>query len=394
MKCASVSDLHLGYRGAGRTVAGRNQRELDVEAAWFAAVNAIVKAQPGLVTVAGDVFHTVRPNFHAVRAWQQGIRRIIERTSAVVVVIQGNHEGPKTSETCCPNLVVEGEERVHVAVEPGVFRFVPGPWISDPSGTIAVHCLPFVGLGAEQVYSVEPDPTAGTNILLIHAAVRSSARPGALPPMYGGASAYDVARAEGFDAVCCGDFHEFKVLSEAHTLTADDLTWAWGSSPVAFYSGSIERTSSDIWKEEAPKGVVIFDTETKVLEFKEIETRAMLDIVDLEYVGAESLNQFLARLLQDDCRDMLVRLKVEGFPRGDRDAIDWRTVAALKDANVLFHLDLRYAAKDIRDLGDRRERAGRTLGDDAVAFFDADEDAVRDAAFGYLGLEAPALTLT
>jgi hypothetical protein len=29
-----------------------------------------------------------------------------------------------------------------------------------------------------------------------------------------------------------------------------------------------------------------------------------------------------------------------------------------------------------------------------VAFFDADEDAVRDAAFAYLGLDVPALTLT
>jgi DNA repair exonuclease SbcCD nuclease subunit len=170
--------------------------------------------------------------------------------------------------------------------------------------------------------------------------------------------------------------------------------WTWDRGPVAFYSGSIERTSSDIWKEEAPKGVVIFDTDSKALVFKEIETRPMFDIDAVEYAGIEPFNRFLAKLLEDGARDMLLRLKVEGFPRGDRDSIDWRTVAALKDAHVHFHLDLRYAERDVRDLGDRRERAGRTLADDAVAFFDADEDAVRDAAFAYLGLDVPALTLT
>ena len=56
MRIAALSDLHLGYRRFPATVEGRNAREVDVEAAWYLAVEAVVRAQPNLITIAGDVF--------------------------------------------------------------------------------------------------------------------------------------------------------------------------------------------------------------------------------------------------------------------------------------------------------------------------------------------------
>lgn len=405
MKGAAISDLHLGFRGAGRTVAGRNQREMDVERAWFAAVDLICEAQPDLITVAGDVFHTVRPNFHAVKAWQDGIRKLNEETQAHIVVIGGNHETPKTAETLTPNIVAA--DLADIITGPcrrGYLAHSTNEWV-------AIHCLPFVAVGQEGIYALEPDAEADLNIMVIHAAVRSSARPGALPAMYGGAAAYDVSRAEGFDVVCCGDYHEFTVLSAPQDGRMGAYDWReirdpedprWHASPLAFYSGSIERTSSNVWQEDAPKGVVLYDTAARTMEFREVPTRPVRDyVLNATFFdprgpySAADVNDTLASILTaPESADALVRLRVNDFPRGERDAIDWAAVAALKERCVHFHLDLRYAEWDIRDLGDRRERAARTLADDAQDFFAEDEPAVLEAAFSYLGLETPALTLT
>lgn len=379
MRYAALSDLHLGFRGMGRTVNGRNQREVDVETAWAAAVQKIVELRPDLVTIAGDVFHSVRPSFHAVRAFQSGVRVLTEE-GIHVVIITGNHEGPRTAETLTPNVVVESLAHVVTRPEHRVLCL-------DSGEEVAVACLPFVALGEERRYSVEPLAAADVNLLLIHAAVRSSARPGALPPMYGGAAAYDVARAEGFDVVACGDYHEFTVLN-GYPLMADEVNWSAPEEggPLAFYSGSIERTSSNIWQEEHPKGFVLGDTDARTMEFVEIPTREMVNIT-ANHGSTDALNDFLAELLEYGSRDALVRLRVDGFPRGEREAIDWSLVAALKEAHVLFHLDLRMEERGERDLGDRRERQGRTLADEAGDFFEEDDEAVREAAFGYLGVE-------
>lgn len=376
MRYAALSDLHLGFRGQGRTEAGRNVREMDVERAWFAAVDEILARPPDLVTIAGDVFHSVRPSFHAVRAFQMGVERLTDE-GIQVVVVGGNHESPRTAEALTPNVVVEG--LAHVVTQPcrRLFRFGPE--------NVSVACLPFVGLGQDRIYEVAPDPEADVNVLLLHAAVQTSAVEGALPRVYGGAAAYDVGReAEKWDVIACGDYHQFTRL---HPTRA------------AFYSGSLERASSNIWQETQPKGFVYGDTATGAFEFVEIPTRPCFDATlesdgaDLVRPDAAILNAALQGVLgREEYRDALVRLKVDDFPRGERDAIDWSLVSALKERCVLFHLDLRYAARDVRDLGDRRERGARTLDGEAEAFFAEDEAAVRDAAMQYLGTELVPLT--
>jgi DNA repair exonuclease SbcCD nuclease subunit len=369
---AAISDLHLGYRGAGRIIAGRNAREQDVERAWVAAVDRIVAEQPDLVTIAGDCFHSVRPSFHAVRAWQDGIRRIVRETSAYVVVIGGNHEQPRTAETLSPNVTVAGERRVYVVDSPQRLDLTLA---NDEE--VSVHCFPFTALSAERVYRAEPNPDADVNVLLIHAAVRTSAVRDALPRMYAGETAFDVGgEADRWDVIACGDYHEYTRLHPEH---------------LAFYSGSIERTSSDVWGERAPKGVVLYDTERPdLMRLQPIPTRAMIDLSLAELTGerasAEAVNEALAMLSgMDELADApLMRLKVDGFPRGERDAIDWRVVEALKSRCTHFLLDLRLEDREARDLGDRRQRVGRSLADEASDFLADESDAVRDLALEYL----------
>lgn len=400
MKIAALSDLHLGARLPGRTEGGRSIREMDVERAWKTAVQRCMQQNVELVLIAGDVFDTVTPPTHAKAAFIEGVRDLSD-SGAWVVVIGGNHETPKTAGVLSPNMLVAGMRRVAVVEEPGPVRLrLSGPHALMQS--VCIWCAPYQALAGERVIVPTPDPAADVNILLIHAAVRSSARPGTLPAMYGGPTSYDVARAEGFDVVACGDFHERRVLAPDFLTPLDDrrsppvpsdLPYRWDdkAGPLAFYPGALERVTSNVWDETAPKSFCIVDTDERTLVFHEVPTRPMFSYSLDEWTmgGPGDVSTLDAALLElgnvDHTADALVRLVVEDFPRSERDGIDWRLANQLKQRCVHFHLDVRYAATEAADLGDRRGRQGRTLEQEATDFFAGDEPAVRDLALGFLG---------
>ncbi len=378
MKYVSVADIHLGKRAQGRVVDGRNQRELDIEAAWTRAVQVVVDEQPDLVTIAGDVYDSVRPSMHAVRAFQVGITRIVRETKAHVVIIPGNHCMPRTVETLTPSIVVDGMDRVHLVTTGRAVRVKA----ASTGEVISVACVPFAVMQEEQLYDFSKDATGDRNVLLIHAAVRTSAVDGALSPMYAGPECLDVgALADEWDVIACGDYHDFVALHP---------------SRAAFYSGSIERVSSDIWKETGPKGVVVGDTDSGSFRLVEIPTRPMHDYeyhdfgTYAEPVNALALNDALRELAtSDELANSLVRLKVGDFPRSERDLIDWTRLRELRERCVHFRLDLRFRERELVELGDRRERTHRSLAEEAAAWFADDDLPVRTAAFGYLGFDLP-----
>lgn len=374
MRGAAVSDLHLGFRAFAATTGGRNAREVDVERAWEHAVDRIVQAQPDLVTVAGDVVHHPRVGTHAVKAWRDGVRRIVEETDAFVVVVQGNHDAGRTAEVLSPIVVPDDYERVYVVTEPKRIRLE----LPRTGELVSVACFPFVALGEEASYSLDPDPEADVNVLLLHAAVRTTAEGvDTLPVFYAGETALDVGReADRWDVVAVGDYHEFTPLHP---------------TALAFYSGSIERTSSNIWPETAPKGVVVYDTDTREMELREIPTRKMVDydLGDFDHppaATAETVNDALTRMMgYASLEGAIVRLKAEHFPRAERDQVDWKLVRQLKQFFLHFQLDLRWADRESAALGDRRQRTVRSLSDEAAEFFGDDLAEVRDLAMAYLG---------
>jgi DNA repair exonuclease SbcCD nuclease subunit len=378
MRGIALADLHLGFSGTAREINGRNARERDVEAAWRRAVDNIIARQPDLVTVAGDIFHHPRVSMHAVTAFRDGIRRISQETSAHVVIIQGNHDAPRSAATRTPIVIPDDYERVYVILEPTRIPLV----IERTGERVAVACFPFVALGADVAFKVEPDPTADINILLVHAAVKGSDTGDALPYFYGGAGALDIGReANLWDVIAVGDFHEFTRLHPTR---------------LAFYSGSIERTSSNIWPEAKPKGVVAYDTETGDLELVEHETRTVRDLMLGDYdegsvldINADVVNRALARIHEEPAtQDAIVRLRVPEFPRAERDQIDWQLVRELKQQCLHFHLDVRYTKSGAVEVADRRaEGASRTMADAARDFFASDRPGVRDVVLRYLGLD-------
>lgn len=381
MRGAALSDLHLGFRQFAATVNGRNAREVDVEQALSRAAAAIVEVQPDLITIAGDVFHHPRVGSHAVKALRDFLLEVVRRTAAQVVIIQGNHDAGRTAEVLSPVVIPDDIDRVHVVTSPKRIRFR----VVSTDELVAVACLPFTVLEEERTYRLRPDPEADVNVMVIHAPVNTTAE-GAkrLPSFYAGTESLDVGRlAEEFDVVAAGDYHEF------HRLHPERL---------AFYSGSLERTSSNIWQEHAPKGFVVYDTAAGEMELHQVAGRRMLDLrlndsawindpVEPLTVDASGVNEYLRGLDQATARDAIVRLRVDEFPRSEKDAIDWSLVRQLKQTCLHFQLGVTYTASE-HAAGDRRDRRGRSLLDEAQEYFAGDEEAVRELVLAELGGES------
>lgn len=373
LKIAALADLHLGFTAYTASILSRNAREYDVEQAWVRTIDRLIEIGPDLVTIAGDAFHNLRPSMHALLAFRDGCRRLSE-SGILVVVIAGNHEAAKSASTKTPILVPDDLPGVYCVSEHRTIHL-------DVKGLrLAVRCAPHINLSNDaSADRVVPDSDADLNVLVMHAAVRSAARPDAVPYYYAGPHAPDITRiADGFDAVLLGDYHEYTQLIPG--------------KPV-FYAGSIERTSSNIWIEKAPKGFVLIDTARPGhLEFQELDTRQMFNVNLVEDLGeipsADVINQHMADALQDDTvKDSIFRLFVPGFPRSERAGIDRKLERALKGHALHFQLDLRSDITHVDHSGSLALRAGKSLAEAARTHFKQYPFEIAAAGLALLSIE-------
>jgi DNA repair exonuclease SbcCD nuclease subunit len=94
VKLAHIADPHLGIRQYHRqTSAGINQREADVAQAFRAAIDGVIAARPDAVVIAGDLFHSVRPNNSAIVFAFRQLQRLREAlpNAPVVLIARPQH---------------------------------------------------------------------------------------------------------------------------------------------------------------------------------------------------------------------------------------------------------------------------------------------------------------
>ena len=361
MRIAATADTHLGYRAYPTVRLGRNAREQDVESAWDQMIDAMVLAAPDLVVISGDVFHRARVSNFALSAYLCGLRVLIESTQANIVVLTGNHEAARTAETLSPNELTEvfGHPRLH-AIKSHTW------WSEDDYQIMAI---PFETGGGEAV-SPPPRVPGKVNILAIHGAIQA---PG-IPKFYADEKCISIDYlAEHFDVVCAGDMHD-------HTMLEND------GGCIAFYPGSTEYTSNNIWAED-PKGWVLVDTEAGTAEFQRIETRRVVDLVGTEGCrSAEGLNASLAEILEQPQMfdgEPIMRLVVKDFDRADRPNIDHKLVKQIKSMCLHFRLDVQCATAT-NGAGEVSTYRARSLQDMATEFFAGDPSSVRDRALSLI----------
>jgi len=330
MRLVHLSDLHLGYRQFQRqTASGINQREADVGSVFRAAIDKIIDLKPDLVVIAGDVFHNVRPPNPAILlAFTQFSRLVRELPDAIVVIVAGNHDAPRSAETVCI-LRLFLPLGIHV-VDTEAKR------LTFPDRDLSVLAIPDTPAPRPALH---PDPEFRRNVLVMHSELR-----GIIP-----LSATDTERAAlqvdpddiGYDRwsyVAMGEYHIHRRLHHN-----------------AYYSGALEYTSFNIWGElqeekEARlrgKGIVEYDLDAKKKVFHTLTpARALVDlpIVDASGLTAVEVDTAIRDNVErwpGGIEDRIVRQVVIDIPRHISRELDQRALREYKRRALSFQLDSR-----------------------------------------------------
>lgn len=328
MRLVHLADLHLGFRQYHRlTPTGINQREADVAHAFRRAIDSVVALAPDIVVIAGDVFHTVRPmNPAIIDAFTQFARLASALPDAIVVMVAGNHDRPRATETGCI-LKLFSKLGIHVVVdEPRRLAF--------PDRDLSILAVPDL-TGPRP--DLSPDSAARHNVLVMHGEVEGVMRHGSADR-----AAMEIPlaalAASKWSYIALGHYH-------VHHRIADN----------AYYAGSLEYTSTDPWSEldeEARlrlpgKGFIEFDLDDGEHTFHHIPASRAL--VSLEPIAARGLSAAeLDVAIRDRCagceggiEEKIVRLVVRDVPRHIVRELDSRALRELKRRAMHFQLDTR-----------------------------------------------------
>ncbi len=329
MRLVHLSDLHLGFRQYQRlTPAGINQREADVARTFQLAIDRIIELQPELVVVAGDVFHNVRPTNPAIlHAFNQFARLTKALPQTAVVMIAGDHDTPRATETGCILRLFSQAGLYVVDREPERLAFAE----FDLSILAVPHALNRPAL--------TPDAHARHNVLVFHGDV-PGVRPEHLKLV--DPAAVEVSREElmraAWSYIALGHYHVY------HEVL-----------PNAYYSGSIDYTNVDIWSElrdeqqkhVAGKGIIEHDLDTGEHTFHVLPTSRQ--IVDTQPINARGLGvgevnaliRAAVEAIPGGIEDKIVRVLVWDLPRHVARELDHRQFRDYKRQALHFHLDTR-----------------------------------------------------
>ena len=229
MRIAHLADLHLGFRQYHRlNPNGINQREADVANAFRAAVDGVLLEQPDAVIVAGDLFHAVRPTNQAIVFAFKQFQRLREGLpEAPIIVIAGNHDTPRSSET---GSILKLFEELGIDVAADKERR-----LVYPKHQLSVLAVPHEALFAADRPELRPEGDAMFQVLVLHGEVEGIFPADRSSAEHGGAHLTE-------RDLTGGDW-TYVALGHYHVQTrVRDRVW---------YSGSLEYVSSNPWGELA-----------------------------------------------------------------------------------------------------------------------------------------------
>ena len=327
MRLVHLSDLHLGYRQYQRlTPTGINQRELDVARTFQNTIGEIIALRPDIVLIAGDVFHAARPTNAAIlHAFRQFVRLRNELPRAPIVLVAGNHDTPRTTET---GSILALFEQLGVTVAASEARRIP-----FPDHDLAVLAVPDVPAAQPEL---TPDTGYRHNILLMHADVED-----VVPRYYAemDRAAVRVKRADlaasRWSYVGLGHYH-------VHQRVADN----------AYYAGSIDYTSLHVWGDKAEeedqglrgKSFIEFDLDSRKMKRHAIApSREFVQLREISAHG-KSVAEIDAAIRtavekhRGGIDDKIVRLVITDLPRHVGRELDHRALREYKRRALNFNL--------------------------------------------------------
>ncbi|MEO8199290.1 MAG: metallophosphoesterase [Gemmatimonadota bacterium] len=332
MKIAHLADAHLGFRQYYRqTSNGINQREADVANAFRAAIADIIKAKPDAVVIAGDLFHSVRPTNPAILFAFDQLHRLRQGLpDAPIVIIAGNHDTPRSTET---GTILKLFETLGIDVAHDEARRLVYPRLD-----LSILAVP------HQVWFTSPRPVlepAGKEqhqVLVIHGVHEN------LPYA-------DRAMDQGTHVLTDGDLSQGKwsYIALGHYHVRMEVR------PRAWYSGALDYVTTNPWGElkdeeirRVPhKGWLLVDVDKGVPVFKPVPAARRvfdLDPVEASGVSAADLDSLIAQRIggiKGGLADQIVRIVVYNIPRHIARELNHRAIREYKAQALYFHLDLR-----------------------------------------------------
>lgn len=333
MKLAHLADLHLGYRQFDRQNArGANQREADVAEAFRRAVDDLLERRPDLIVIAGDIFHSVRPTNPAILFLFQQLQRLrVALPNTPVVLVAGDHDTPRTSET-------GSILKLYEAVGADVVIDAPRRLVY-PKLDCAVLAVPHQSISSAERPSLRPERGGPTlNVLVTH--VQYEAIGEARGTMdYGGAlvGADDIA-ASSWDYVALGHYHVAREV--------------W---PNAWYAGALEYLPPNPWGQlqdeqeyrRAGKGYLLVDLPGSRVHFRPVRpVRQHIDLEPIQGAGltAKQLDAKIAEAVLEAKPAIdgnVARLVVWDVARATAHDLDHPAIRGYKARALHFQLDLR-----------------------------------------------------
>ncbi len=330
MKLVHISDLHLGLRQYQRqTQTGINQREADVANAFRRAIDRIIEIRPDIVLIGGDIFHAVRPGNTAIlHAYWQFSKLMQMLPDAIVVMIEGNHDKPRTKEA--GNIIRLFSALGITVVDSEAKR------LTFLNGELSIFAVPAL-IRPRPAYDI--DSRAKYNILLTHDEVEGVIkRYGSIAERASGDLTLRELNIEKWNYVALGHYHVYRPLA-----------------PNAYYSGSIEYSGTNIWGEVDDeqgnkvkgKGFIVYDLETKSQKFERIpDVRRVVDLPPIQgtdLTAAELSDAICTRVdsYEGGIDDRVVRLIVWDVPRHILRDLDHRRIRDFKRRALHFLLDAR-----------------------------------------------------
>jgi exonuclease SbcD len=296
LRIAHIADTHLGYSAYGKSdpITGRNQRAVDIEASFAAAITDILNRDVDLVVHAGDVFHHTRPSWSTLTHFVRQMRRL-EDAGIATVVIAGNHDTPRLRTT--------GSVYALLALALPRVRFMAGYEAGEAQFErfgVVVHGVPHGAL-------TNPDPPAilpfngRWNIVVAHGVV----------PGY----VFSAGREPGE-----ADFRG-NVLDAEHDYIALGHVHLRGQTAInAHYSGATERTS---WGDQPAHPSYALVTlgrlgSVPIVEYIDLPARPMetLEPIDgTDRSARELADMILGRAGALGKPEAMVRVELRGVPR-------------------------------------------------------------------------------
>lgn len=309
---AHISDTHLGFRAYSGPSQGFNQREIDVMTTFQRCLDAILDREPDIVVHSGDFFDVVRPsNATIVEAYRKVAAFQHRRKGQPFILIGGNHDTPRSSESGNILKLFEGI--------PGM-RVVPtaATSLDFPDLELEVLCIPSQSLTIKENVDWAPQFGRRYGLLTVHGIATQAMLPDV--------SDFEIeqTRHDLWSYVALGDFHKHQVF---------------GTNVC--YAGSTDFTSTNIWEEiGTPKGWVAYDTEVGILEFHDVETRAVIDLPILDADGLTA-TELMGRLLSAASWDVerpIVRQVVRNVLPEIRAKLDVEGLRSLQEKALTYRL--------------------------------------------------------